>query len=269
MPGLFSMIRLNTITLAGIAVLVGWLLAGIFNPVLLVMGIISALLIAGAGNIINDYFDVETDKINRPKRAIPSGHVRRNLALKFYLALTIMGWVISYFVSFGFFLIASVNIVISFLYSWKLKPVALVGNAAVSYLSASSFLAGSLIALTFTEAVKTPILILAIIGFLGTMAREIMKDVEDVKGDKKSGARTFPIIFSEIKAKILSYMFLAAGILILALNISSITYLVGTIIAGAVSLYAICLYNNPGKSQRIMKVVMYIIIITFLLTIIL
>ncbi len=234
----------------------------------IIFAIIVAFLVNGAGNVINDYFDVEIDKINRPKRPIPSGKVKRQNALNYFILLTAISLVLSYFVSLHFLYMAIANSIVSFVYSWKLKKTPFIGNVAVSWLAASTFMAGALIAHTF-YSLAPAVMILALIAFLGTLSREIFKDMEDVEGDKKAGAKTLPIAIGGKKAGIVAVAITIIAILSLLLPVYyalfDAFYYIGMVPAAVICLAAIAKMKNPHKSQKMLKISMYFVFLGFIL----
>jgi geranylgeranylglycerol-phosphate geranylgeranyltransferase len=264
-----ELMRPNNGILAILGIIVGSIVAEIaFIPVPIILAIIVAFLINGAGNVINDYFDMEIDKINRPKRPIPSGRVKRNAARNFFAILTIVSLILSVFISINFLIMALINSAVSFVYSWKLKKTALIGNLAVSWLAGSTFLAAGLITFSF-DALPSQVIILACIAILGTLSREIFKDAEDVAGDKKLGAKTLPIALGIVKSELIASFVAFVAILSLvvpaAFNMFSIFYLVGLLPAIISNIVAIRYMKNPRKAQKLIKISMYFIFLAFLL----
>lgn len=234
----------------------------------LILAIIVSFLINGAGNVINDYFDYNIDKINRPKRPIPSGRVKRKNVLAYFIALIIVSLVLSYFVSINFLYIAVINSIVSLIYSWKLKGAPLIGNIAVSWLAASTFLAGALITHDL-YSLGTPVMILASLAFLATLSREIFKDIEDVKGDKTANIKTLPLVAGEAASRILASIVLTVGIISLLLpaywNLFSVFYYVGMVPAVLICLAALRYMKNANKAQKMIKVSMYFVFLGFIL----
>ncbi len=233
----------------------------------LIFAILAGFLITGGGNIINDYFDVETDRINSPNRPIPSGRFPKKFALPYFAIVNILGLVFAYLINTNFLLIAVVNFVVSTIYSWKLKTTPLVGNIAVSYLGAVSFFAAGLISMSFSQTLAHPVFILAVIGFFGTLAREILKDIRDVRGDKAIGAKTLPIITSEKIASIVANVSLVVGILLLFIpfifGMFKIVYLASLIPAVLVCLYTFL--KPPEKAEKFVKLAIFLVFLAFIL----
>ncbi len=171
-------------------------------------GIVGALIDAG-GNIINDFFDVEIDRINKPKRPIPSGLISGKLALYLYIFITSTGIILSNFLGLFPFLISLSSSILIFLYSFRLKRIPLFGNFIVAFLTGLAFIFAGSIAKNIKEAI-IPMIFALLINF----AREIIKDIEDIEGDMKAGINTFPITAGIKKSIMLSSITLAILILL-------------------------------------------------------
>ena len=190
---------------------------------------ISTLLIAAAGYLINDYYDKETDFINK-------GHKRNLLSKQVllwgYSILNITALVLSYtFASSNYmFLIFPSSIFLLWLYSFKLKGLPFIGNFIVG----NSFCYSSYY-LSFCSRYKyrriythTPpldlIITFSFLALFSTLARELVKDIEDIQGDKAQGLKTTPILWGIKTAKIWALIFLLCTLFILGLLIAGITY---------------------------------------------
>ena len=166
--------------MASFAVLIGAVLVlgtSVTLPVILAM--VAAFLITGGGNSINDFYDIEADRINRPDRPIPSGRIGKRSVLSISLGLFVIGILLSAFINYLALGIAVLNSVLLAYYSGSLKRKLLVGNFAVSYLVGSTFLFGG--------AAAGDILLpgmLFVLSFLTNLSREISKTIEDEEGDR-------------------------------------------------------------------------------------
>jgi len=188
--GFFTITRPVNSLVAGLAAIVAYLIdTGTVIPQTLLLFAIVALITA-AGNVINDFFDVRIDAINRPDRPIPSGAVTRAAARSFAVTLFLAGVLVSFFTNPLCIGIAVVNSLILIAYAGKLKRTALLGNITVAYLSASIFLFGG--ALNGWNGL-VHIIPIAAITFFAMLSRELVKDAEDVEGDKAGEADTVPI----------------------------------------------------------------------------
>lgn len=201
------LLRPANAAMAAVAVLVGGLLVAA-PPLPLATAMLAAFLITGAGNAVNDAADAEVDRINKPRRPIPAGRMTPGAALFFAALLFLAGLVLAWTVTWLAFFLAMLNSALLVAYPYALKGRFLTGNVAVSYLVGSTFLfggtagttAGSLLlgldVSAFVAAawasLKLPLLLLAL-AFLANLAREVVKDFEDVRGDRavsrKSGGR--------------------------------------------------------------------------------
>ncbi len=149
---------------------------------------LSAALIAGAGNAFNDVVDLEIDRINRPRRPLPSGRLSRGAALAESLLLAAGGQGIALWLGPAFSAIALAVISLLLLYNLSLKRRPLWGNLLVSGVAAAAFIYGALAAGSLGRS-----WIPAGFAFLFHLGREILKDLEDVEGDRAAGARTLPL----------------------------------------------------------------------------
>ncbi len=167
--------------------------------------VMSALLVAAAGYIINDYYDVKIDAINRPDRLVVGRVVRRRTAMLAHLVLSGAGVVLAAFLSP---LLGAVTLGAAALlwgYSARFKRVALVGNVSIATLTAALVLLPELQLQTGNAAVWP----YALAAFLLTVVREIVKDVEDMRGDAQHGCRTLPLVWGVARTKWVAGFFLA------------------------------------------------------------
>lgn len=189
--GYVAITRPANSVVAGIAAIVAYLIAtgSLTPPVIFLFCVV--LLVTAAGNAINDYFDAEIDAINRPERPIPSGSVTRSGAWQFAIILFCAGIIVSFFLNTLCLAIAAFNSLLLIAYAARLKSMPFLGNAAVSYLSASIFLFGGALAGWNGLVHMLPV---AAITFLAMLARELLKDAEDIEGDTAGGAVTLPVL---------------------------------------------------------------------------
>ena len=190
LAGFFTITRPVNSLVAGLAAIVAYLIdTGTVIPETLLLFLIVALITA-AGNVINDFFDAKIDAINRPNRPIPSGTVSMRAAWRFAAMLFFAGILVCFFTNALCIGIAIVNSFLLIAYAGKFKRTLLSGNIIVAYLSASIFLFGGALN-GWTGVVH--ILPIAVITFFAMVARELLKDAEDVEGDRAEGADTVPI----------------------------------------------------------------------------
>lgn len=261
----FELIRPNVCILTVLGLAVGAIVAGVaILTETLALAAAAAFLICGAGDAINDYFDREIDKVNAPKRPIPSGRMSPKRAFAYFWILSIIGLALAYFVGTYYLAIAAFNWLVATAYPWKAKKIPIIKNIFVAYLAASAFLAAGFIT---GFAVPLPLLFLVAIAFVVTLGREIVKDLEDIKGDTQAGVKTLPTLIGEKPAKAAAYVLVAlsciALLLPLYLHLFSFYYL-----AGAIPAILVCSYSatrKPHTAQKALKLAMYLAMIGFLI----
>lgn len=182
-----------------------------FNFLLLV---VATLCIAAAGNIINDIYDVEIDKINKPEKVLIGKKISEQTANRLFIVLNVIGVAIGFYLanSIGKPAFAALFIVFSallYLYASYLKGMFLVGNLLVSALVAMSLIIVALFDLlpavtienqVSQSAVFKIVLYYSLFAFSINFIREIVKDLQDINGDKKGGMNTLPIAIGRKRA---------------------------------------------------------------------
>jgi len=226
-------------------------------------------LITGAGNAINDYFDIDIDRINKPDRPIPSGKISLRTALYFSLALFAAGSIIATSINMICGAIAVVNSLLLIYYASTLKRTALLGNIAVGYLTGSTFLFGG--AIFFEYGGIKGVFVLFVLATMATIAREIVKDIEDIEGDREDGAQTLPIIIGPKKAAYIASLIGLVAVLASPLpyiqSLMTVRYLILVAIADilfAVAVYEILGKNDPARSSKMFKMAMVFALISFI-----
>jgi len=164
----------------------------------IILASVSAGLTASAGNIINDIIDIEIDKINRPTRPLPSGKLTIKGAYALYFICIILSVVLAVLVNTIVLVIVLFTHLVLFLYSKYLKRIPFIGNIIVAFLTGLVFIFGGVIVENSSAAI-----IPALFAFLINLIRELVKDMQDVEGDRAAGVITFPIKFGFQKTKYL------------------------------------------------------------------
>lgn len=178
---------------AGICVILGeWIALGEFPPLeKLLLGFVSVFFISGSALVLNDYFDLEVDKINMPERPLPAGMLSPTEALFLTGFAIALGLLSALLISFPLFIFSVLCCAVGILYNWKFKEAGLAGNLMVSFSVASTFLFGGL-------AVGDPwnkiVWCFVWIGFFVDLGEEIAGDAMDVEGDKKRGSKSIAIL---------------------------------------------------------------------------
>lgn len=196
--------------------------------------VVSTMLIAASGYIINDIEDRNIDALNKPEKLIVGKHITVGMGYQLYAAVVVLGLLISVYLAwfirdFGQLLLYPLAVAMLWAYSKWWKKQALIGNLVVSFFCA--FVAGIVLyaergafALfwkeywfklhnvgfsTYTEGGAKAVQVFADymwFGFFSTLFREIVKDLEDVKGDAAQGCRTLPIVAGTKIAKIVAFI---------------------------------------------------------------
>ena len=189
---------------------------------------ISTLLVAAAGYLINDYCDKEIDFINKGQK---QNSLSKQVLLSCYTILNITALVLSYTFSLNhyIFLIFPISIFLLWLYSYKLKGLPFIGNLIVAALSATvpiiylSIQDISIGRFSHTSSLDL-ITIFSCLALFSTLSRELLKDIEDIQGDKAQGLKTIPILWGIKTAKIWGLIFLFCTLFILGLLIAGVAY---------------------------------------------
>lgn len=163
---------------------------------------LATILIAAGGYVINDYFDIKIDLINKPKEVYIGRIISRRKALLLHQVLSFSGITLGAYLGLKIFLLNVLSVTLLWFYASVFKKKAFTGNLIVAFLTALSICE---IAIFYDSNVKI-IYAYAIFAFFITLIREIIKDVEDMAGDKSYGAQTIPISFGIRQTKKLIYI---------------------------------------------------------------
>jgi len=253
--------RPGTSLLAGLGAVVGAIIAGVPFSIDFLYIFLSILFVTGAGMTINDYYDLEIDKINAPHRPLPSGRILKKDALSYSIFLFSLALALSAFLNIYCFVFVLFNSLVEFFYAKIYKRWWLLGNILVSWLTASVFIFGALITFDFRLT-----WIVSLLAFLSNMGREIFKAIEDVKGDKKMKLDTLPIASGTKTAKEIAQGFIASAILFSQMphlsGLLKASYFKIVSLADTLLLYS--LYQRPNKIKVITKVAMLIVLLAIL-----
>lgn len=162
----------------------------------------STIILAAAGYIINDYYDVKIDLINKPERVVVGRGVSRRYAILLHSLLSATGILLGLILNWKIGAVNFFSVFMLWWYSNMLKRLPFVGNFVVAFLTAGSI---AIPWLLYPFAGKTNILIYTLFAFFTTLVREIIKDMEDLKGDNTFGCKTLPIVWGLRKTKNLIY----------------------------------------------------------------
>ena len=193
--------------------------------------VLASVFIAAAGYIINDYFDLNIDQINKPDKNVIDRVIHRRWAIIWHLLLSFLGVVLTVIavgLSYWYLVLANiVCVILLWLYSTSFKRQLLIGNVVISLLTSWTIL---VLFFAFThpdQAFKTNDLnsikffrvafLYAGFAFILSLIREAIKDMEDIKGDMRYGCRTLPIVTGIRTTKV--YVAIWLGVIIATLLI--------------------------------------------------
>lgn len=165
----------------------------------------STILVAAAGYIINDYYDIKIDLINKPERVVIGKTITRRYAILFHTVISITGVALGLLINWK---VGAINFVCAFLlwlYSNNLKRQPLIGNVLVSLLTGLSVF----VLVFLYEQFHALVFIYSLFAFFMTLIREVVKDMEDVKGDNTFGCKTLPIVWGIRRTKVFLYVLIA------------------------------------------------------------
>jgi len=248
--GFIQLTRPVNVLIAGLSIFLAGYLCGIGDAgTRLLAACLVGMLITAAANGINDYYDIEIDRINKPRRPFPSGRLRRGeglvlVAISFAAALVLAGRINP--AALGLTLFSGFLL---YWYSARLKRTVLWGNLAVSLVTALAFVFGGIAVGRFRYA-----LVPAVFSFLMHFGREIIKDMEDVGGDAALNAGTFPVVHGLAPARRL-----ATTVLLLLLPVTWLPWFLGlyghwyllTVVAGVHSVLLLVIWSiwrRPGRT---------------------
>lgn len=181
----------------------------------------SSVLVAAAGYIINDYFDLNIDRINKPDKLVVEKIINRRWAILWHWILSLLGIAIGFYIGFreNIFWIGFANlfcVIALWFYSTTFKKKLLTGNILISLLTAWVVLV-----VGFAEHYKVMdnlniyggvdrskllrfTFLYSGFAFIISLVREVIKDIEDMEGDAKFGCKTMPVVWGVIVSKVFS-----------------------------------------------------------------
>jgi geranylgeranylglycerol-phosphate geranylgeranyltransferase len=219
--GLFRMFRFELPFAAGVCVLLAELLALGSLPSLrqAVAGFLCLFFISSSALILNDCFDVETDRINAPERPLPAGLVTKVEAVTLSFFVALLGCCSAFLLGPEAFMICCIVWLLGFLYNWRFKKYGLAGNLFVAVPVGMSFVFGGVAVGNLSEP---------LVWFMGVwvfgvdLGEEVAADALDVEGDRKTGSRSLAVLYGPQKA-----MRMAAGIFAVVVAGSALPFLSG------------------------------------------
>jgi len=173
----------------------------VFTDFWLFLIVASTVMIAAAGYIINDYYDIKIDLINKPDRVVIGKTITRRYAIFFHTVISVTGVGMGLLINWKVGAVNFISVFLLWLYSNNLKRLPLIGNLVVSLLTGLSIFLLSFLYEQYLPLVMT----YSLFAFFMTLIREIVKDMEDMKGDTTFGCKTLPIVWGIRKTKSFLY----------------------------------------------------------------
>jgi 4-hydroxybenzoate polyprenyltransferase len=192
---------------------------------------LSTVFIATAGYIINDYFDIAIDTINKPDRVTIERYFKRRSIIVTHIVLNVVGFLLAAFVAWHsqalrLTSIQGISILLLLVYSTTFKRKLVIGNLIIAVLTAGSLFT---IFMYMPKAGHDKVMtyglkmfwVYVIFSFIITLCREMIKDIEDIKGDGARNCRTIPLVWGIHRAKQLVYglLLLLIGVMVFVMSI--------------------------------------------------
>lgn len=259
-----------------------------FNFVLICL---SSILIAAAGYIINDYFDLNIDLVNKPKKLVVDKVIKRRWTIFWHIVLSVAGVIIGFYVDYtthiwllGFSNSACVFLL--FVYSTTFKRKFLIGNIMISLLTAWVILV-----ITWCEynhlmrshnglnadVILRDTFLYAGFAFVISLIREVVKDMEDIEGDRRYGCKTMPIVWgiNATKVFVAVWIIVITGVLVMvqvyAMRLHwwlSVVYCLIAIIAPLVWIFAKLYKAYTPKDFHLLSTTIKLVMFTGILSMI-
>jgi geranylgeranylglycerol-phosphate geranylgeranyltransferase len=265
LPAWAQLLRPGNCAMTALAVVVGaYVEAGSgawARPVALLLAALAGFAFAGAGNALNDYVDRDTDRAAHPERPLPSGRALPGEARTLQGLLFAAALLCAFALGRDVLTLVGASLLLMVLYEYHLKAQGLPGNLAIAMLTAAPFVVGALTA----GSLGAQTAVLAGLALCATLAREIVKDVEDMGGDL--GRRTLPMRIGASRARRV-----AQGAVLLGVALSPLPWLVaprlgvaGLPLLGLAdgALLAAAWTRDPHRAQQRMKLAMLLALLAF------
>jgi geranylgeranylglycerol-phosphate geranylgeranyltransferase len=223
MLGLFRLFRFELPFAAGVCVILGELLALGKLPTTkeMILGFLSVFFVSAAALILNDYFDIESDRINAPERPLPAGLVTKQDVVLLSCLVTALGLITGYMISYEALLLVILALTVGFLYNWRYKKTGLLGNLMVSLSVGMTFIFGGI---AVDQPLEKAVWSFGIMAMLINLGEEIAADAMDAEGDRQAGSRSLPLLLGRERA-----LKTSGSIFLLMSVISCLPFLLGWI----------------------------------------
>lgn len=180
--------------------------------------VLATVLIASAGYIVNDYFDMKIDVVNRPQEVLVGSYISRRWAMILHVILSLAGIMLAGWLSIKLGILFLLIVVLLYFYSSTLKRQPVVGNLAIALLLAATIWVVKVID---PELHTGWVFFFSWFAFITGWIREVVKDLEDLEGDRAYGCKTLPVVWGVLRTKQLVRW------LVLVLMVSLVPSLIG------------------------------------------
>lgn len=245
----------------------------------LLLLMISTLCIAAGGYIINDYFDLKIDKINKPQEVVLEKSIHRKAAILWHLIFSTIGILAAILLAFkvGALRMMIIQIASTFLlliYSNVLKKIFILGNLTIAVLSGLlpilPYMYANLMYPQISILTTNALLSLSAFAFFTTLIRELIKDIQDIEGDSIGGRKTIPVVWGFLAAKIISFFLILLLIIFLIPFIvyyyihqqyAAVWYHILLLILPAIILIILLIQYQEPKKFAILSIIMKLIML--------
>lgn len=220
------------------------------NVIKLIFAMLVVMLLNAAANCVNDICDIEIDKINRPNRPLPTGKLNISEVKIFAIILFIVGNIISFSLGiFPFIISLFIATPLMIIYAIKLKQIAIWGNLLVSFILGLAFIFAAGAFGNYKIGIVP-----AVLAFLFTLIREIIKDMEDMIGDEQFDAKTLPVMIGIDKTKsiVVFLMFVLIIVILIPylIGVYGVYYLIVVLISVGIPVLLMIGYLLINKEQK-------------------
>jgi geranylgeranylglycerol-phosphate geranylgeranyltransferase len=260
LKGLVSILRPVNCAMIGFAVVVGAFVSKppTVSTVTLTLGFITGFAICAYSMVLNDYYDIEVDRINQPGRPLPSGQVTPLAAFQLAVATLVAGMLAAeLLLNSTAFVIAGIYAVLSWLYNYRAKKYGLFGNLIVASAQAIPFIYGGVA--SGGSVTSSLLLFMVSTSLLAGAGREVVKAMADTVGDAKRGIRSYAIVHGMRSAAEVGALFFLAAVVtsllpLLLLASVSLFYKVGVVVPDAIFVYLAYSILSSPTAERALKV---------------
>jgi geranylgeranylglycerol-phosphate geranylgeranyltransferase len=226
----------------GLAVIVGYFVSkpAMLSPLTIVLGFVTGFAICAFSMVVNDYYDIEVDRVNQPTRPLPSGRVSKIGAVGIAVIMLVVGFAATaLLLDILAVLIVALYSLLAWLYDFRAKKYGLAGNLIVASSLAIPFIYGGVI--SGGRVLDSLLLFMASTSFLAGVGREVVKAMADVPGDQKRGVRSYASVHGPKAAAALGAFFFLGAVFtsllpLLVIPVSTL-YKIGVVLPDAAFVY--------------------------------